>query len=166
MESKVVAKYLEFGKVDGAIFGINFLNMLLVLSCHSYIYHFPLDSPHWVIKLNCTNLITYVCIFTRSFWVTRVFKILHATSHISTCHVLLTTLSKKNQQLHIPYVVSIGDCTHVGSATASFKGLGNICTGELHQSNSRCFGRGSTSTSFGPGNSFQEARTPQTKQQK
>ena len=45
------------------------------------------------------------------------------------------------------------------------QGLGNRCTGELSQSNSRCFGRGSATASFGLGNSFLGERTPEAWQQ-
>ena len=48
-------------------------------------------------------------------------------THINTCYVLLTVplytmLSTTNDQ-NIPNLGAIVDCTHVGSATASFKDL-------------------------------------------
>ena len=78
------------------------------------------------------------------------FLSLLCTTHISACHVL--------------YYCWLYTCR----VSFSFlSGLGNRCTGELHQTNSKCFESRSATASFVHCNSFPGAKmiTPQSKQQ-
>ena len=68
----------------------------------------------------------------------------HLLTVLHICHVLFLLLTVPTYMLCL---VPLVDCTYVGS-TASFKDLGKICTGELRQPKSSCFGRGLAITSF------------------
>ena len=64
----------------------------------------------------------------------------HSTTHINIWYVLMLVLTTHVHHIVHYHHVATANYTHVESATAS----GNSCTRELHQPNSRCFGRGST----------------------
>ena len=76
--------------------------------------------------------------------------------HYTYQHMLLLLQNNHN----IPYLAAIVDCTHVGSATASFKDLVTF----HREYYIRYLGRGSAMACLELGNSWPGARTSQTKQ--
>ena len=116
-----------------------YISHVLLLYCCTYTHqHMSAMSCCYIVVLTHTS--TYI---------SHVLLLYCCTSHTSTyiSHVLLLYCCTYTcQHIYQPCLVAIVVCTHGGSA--SFKGLGNNCTGECHKPNSRCFGSGSATASF------------------
>ena len=73
---------------------------------------------------------------------------LRSLGHLNTYSIVVVHIK------HKPYLVANVDCSRVSYC------LGKSCTGELHQSNSRCFDQLEPPLE---GNNYHGVRTPQTK---
>ena len=134
------------------------------------------------IQYSCLLLVFYflVCLFVSlfqyiivegwrakpsvSFRVSRIFKQHLYTTHINTCHVLLLLLQYPWIPRHplLPNISTYHILLTVPCRVSYclLQGLGNSCTGELQKLNSRCFGRGLATASFGLGPSCPGVRIP------
>ena len=99
--------------------------------------------------------------------------LLLCTTHISTHHVCIVAIVDCTYIYHVVFYKTIKhtkSCYYYWQCQCRVSyslllGLGNIAQeNSTNQTNSGCLGGGLAKTSFGPGNSWAEARTPQPKQ--
>ena len=151
-----------------------FLLCITHISSH-YVCIVAIVAVHYTHQYTLCMHCCYCCctLHTSVYTMYALLLLLLCTTHISTHYVCIVAIVDCTYTYHVVYYKTIKhtkSCYYYWQCPCRVSyslllGLGNIAQeNSTNQTNSGCLGGGSAKTSFGPGNSWAEARTPQPKQ--